>query len=172
MTRGHESGICVTVVVGKSSRPHKEASGFAARADYNAKVLFANRDQVLLLGGDVDLNARQVFDGLILADRSSSGDAGLVGDDCVSIGRIDLPGTVREVDVDVATQMAAKVLFFLVGFEGGGEPAQAIGGQEPRLGGSGVLVYNNLVLQNLGNGVFLDSARGWYDGRFLGMVVQ
>lgn len=160
VARSHELGVGAAVMVGKSSRAHKQAGRLASGADNQAEVLFAQRHISFLLRCDVHLDAGEVLDGLISLDIPPGSYASLVADDCVPICGANFPGTVGHIDLSVASEVLPEVVFFLACLEAIGETSQTIRRQQLICRFVEVLVEDDFLLYNIGDDIF-SYAAGW-----------
>lgn len=83
-----------------------------------------------------------------------------MGNNCVSVRRVDLPGAIGHVDLQVSSEMSPEVLPLLVGFQAIAKPSESISCQQLLLSSVQVLVNDDFILDNLCN-FLLSYSTGW-----------
>ncbi len=110
------------------------------------------------------MDPTEVLDRFPFADRFARVNRGLSREDCIPIRGPDFKGAVGEVDVDVFSQMALEMLFFVFR----AELAQVLGdsGEEKELGvgGGGVAGVDEVAAEDVGCGFFGNAAGGVVGG--------
>ena len=100
-----------------------------------------------------------MLDGLVGLDEAPCGNAGLVSDNGVAVGRIDFEGAIWEVNGHVAAQVASEIILFLAGFERVIKPFQPVGRKQLLFGRIEVLVEDYVGLDDFADLALFDPPR-------------
>lgn len=115
MTHGDELSVRVTIMVGEARGTKEQRWAFFATGHDDTEVV--DTKEFLIRFGHGNLDACQVFDGLISTDRFASDSCSLVGDDGVAVGGCDFKRTVRKIDIDIFPEVVLEVFLLFFGRE-------------------------------------------------------
>lgn len=146
-------------MVGEARRSKEETRAFPS-AGYNDAEIRPAREFLLFPLCHLHLNPTQEADRLALLDEAAGDDASLVRQDGVAVGGADFEGAVRQVHVDVFAQVALEVLFLVGCSEGAQILCDAGQAEQVAVRQGGVFVDDDIALEDLADGFFLDAARG------------
>lgn len=115
MAHGDKLGVRIAVMVGEARRTKEQRWTLLATGHDDTEVVHTK--EFLIRFGHCNLNARQVFDGLVLSNRFASDSGSLVGNNGVAVGGRNFEGTIGKIDIDIFPEMVLEVFLFFFGRE-------------------------------------------------------
>lgn len=102
-------------MVGEARRTKKQRGTLLATGHNNTKIV--DTEDLLLGFGHGNLDASEIFDGLIPADVFASDCRSLMSSNCVAVGGCDFEGTIGKIDIDIFPEMVLEVFLLFLGGE-------------------------------------------------------
>lgn len=142
------------------ARWSKEETRAFPSAGYNDAEIRPAREFLFFLLGHLHLYPTQEANGFALLDEAAGDDASLVRQDGVAVCGADFEGAVWQVHVDVFAQVALEVFFLVRGSEAAQVLCDTRQAEQVAVRQGGVFVDDDIALEDLADGFFLDAARG------------
>jgi hypothetical protein len=102
-------------MVGEACRTKEQRWALLATGHNNTEVV--DTKDLLLGFGHGNLDASQIFDGLVSADMLASDSCSLMGGYRVAVGGCDFEGTIGKINVDIFPEMVLEVFLLFLGGE-------------------------------------------------------